>query len=81
MLEVTKETFEAEVLQAEGKVLVDFYGDGFLYHMIRILVGTLVDIGRGASYDISAVLEGKNRSLSGPLAPAQGLCLMEVFYD
>jgi len=67
--------------ETEHELILDFYGDGFLYHMIRILVGTLVDIGGGKEYDIPAVVEGKDRSLAGPLAPAQGLCLMEVFYD
>ena len=67
--------------EKDGELILDFYGDGFLYHMIRIIVGTLVDIGRGNEYDLAAILEAKNRSLAGPLAPAQGLCLMEVFYD
>ena len=70
-----------DITETEGELVLDFYGDGFLYHMIRILVGTLIDIGSGASYDIPAVLEGRSRALAGPLAPAQGLCLMEVFYD
>ena len=60
---------------------VEFTGNGFLHNMVRILVGTLVEVGRGArSADSIHVLFGGKRSEAGFLAPAQGLCLMEVFY-
>ena len=60
---------------------LEFTGNGFLHNMVRILVGTLVEVGRGErkAESISALFSGK-RADAGFLAPAQGLCLMEVFY-
>ena len=56
-------------------------GNGFLHNMVRILVGTLVEVGRGErSADSIPALFGGKRSEAGFLAPAQGLCLMEVYY-
>ena len=56
-------------------------GNGFLHNMVRILVGTLVEVGRGERHPegIPELFGGK-RSEAGFLAPAQGLCLMEVYY-
>ena len=59
---------------------VDLEGEGFLFHMVRIIVGTCVDIGRGhwpASH-IQEILAACDRSRAGHCAPAQGLCLMEI---
>jgi tRNA pseudouridine38-40 synthase len=63
-------------------VIVDVKGTGFLKNMVRIIVGTLVQVGRGAlgSDRIPGVLAGKDRRRSGITAPPQGLCLVEVFY-
>lgn len=56
-------------------------GNGFLHNMVRILVGTLVEVGRGErSIDSIEGLFGSQRSQAGFLAPPQGLCLMEVVY-
>lgn len=58
-----------------------FTGNGFLHNMVRILVGTLVEVGRGArSADSIPELFGGKRADAGFLAPPQGLCLMEVVY-
>ncbi len=69
----------------EGACEVDIYitGDGFLYNMVRIIVGTLIEIGKGerAPEDILKVLENKNREEAGFTAPAQGLTLYNVKYD
>ena len=69
-------------LRQEGEELQIFFtGNGFLHHQVRILVGTLVEVGRGErSADSVAQLFGGKRSGAGFLAPAQGLCLMEVTY-
>lgn len=58
-------------------------GDGFLYNMVRIIVGTLLAVGRGdlCAEDISDILNQKNRELAGETIPAKGLCLMEVTYE
>ena len=71
-----------EVEQYPGEIRLTFTGNGFLYHMVRILTGTLLETGRGAyppEY-VREILEGKNRELAGPCAPACGLCLKEVRY-
>jgi len=60
---------------------LEFTGNGFLHNMVRILVGTLVEVGRGErSADCITDLFGGKRAEAGFLAPAQGLCLMEVMY-
>lgn len=57
-------------------------GDGFLYHMVRIMVGTLLEIGKGQRIkeDIPTILASRVRENAGMTVPAQGLCLMEVQY-
>ena len=59
-----------------------FHGNGFLQHMVRIMVGTLLQAGLGEIEpgQMADIIEGKNRSLAGPIAPARGLCLMKVDY-
>ena len=59
-----------------------FHGNGFLQNMVRIMTGTLLEIGWGKrdADDMSAIIEDKDRKLAGFTAPAQGLCLMKVDY-
>ena len=66
----------------EGEELVfSFTGDGFLYNMVRILVGTLLEVGQNKrAEDSIPTLFGAKREDAGYLVPAQGLCLMEVTY-
>jgi len=60
--------------------LIDVYvtGNGFLYNMVRIIAGTLIEVGQGkiSPSDISGILESKDREKAGPTAPAKGLTLM-----
>ena len=70
-----------EIRRCGQEIQIDFTGNGFLHNMVRILVGTLVEVGRGArNADSIPELFGGKRAEAGFLAPAQGLCLMEVFY-
>lgn len=71
-----------DIFRKNGKIYLDFYGNGFLYNMVRILTGTLIEVGLGMKRpeDIPVILETKNRELAGAKAPAQGLCLMRVEY-
>lgn len=66
----------------KGILTMDFTGNGFLYHMVRILVGTLLEIGEGKREpeDIIKILQAKERPAAGFTAPPQGLYLVEVFY-
>ena len=63
-------------------VYVEVEGDGFLYNMVRNIVGTLVEVGVGRwkPEKINEILEAKDRTAAGPLARAQGLCLMWIKY-
>lgn len=58
------------------------HGNGFLHHMVRNLVGTFIEVGRGriAPTMMADILTGRDRALAGPTAPASGLCLMRVLY-
>ena len=67
----------------EGEwVYVDVVGDAFLYNMVRNIVGTLVEvgIGRWRPEKLEEILDAKDRTAAGPIAPAAGLCLMWVKY-
>ena len=63
-------------------IIIDIQADGFLYNMVRNIVGTLVEIGRGRfpKESLKKILLAKNRKQAGPTAPAQGLFLLEVKY-
>lgn len=70
-----------EIQKDENELRLYFTGNGFLHNMVRILVGTLVEVGRGERQPESIPeLFGGKRAEAGFLAPAQGLCLMEVQY-
>lgn len=67
--------------QQDQELQLRFTGNGFLHHMVRILVGTLIEVGRGVRTPESVgELFGAKREQAGFLAPAQGLCLEEVVY-
>jgi tRNA pseudouridine38-40 synthase len=70
---------------ATGADLIEYEitGDGFLRHMVRTIVGTLVEIGRGARpvEFMSEAIRTKNRAAVGPTAPPEGLFLVAVAYD
>ena len=69
-------------IRSNGKELqILFTGNGFIHNQVRIMVGTLIEVGRGVrNADRISALFGGKRCDAGYLAPAQGLCLMEVTY-
>lgn len=70
-------------LVEEGELLhLDVKGSGFLRNMVRIMVGTLVEVGLGRrnADHVALLFEGAGVHAAGPTAPPQGLCLMEVYY-
>lgn len=71
-----------EIFRDGADLVLDFTGEGFLYHMVRIMVGTLADVGahRILPGQIPGILAAKDRKQAGQLAPACGLMLMEVTY-
>jgi len=74
--------FRCDVTAEDKWIYVDVEGDGFLYNMVRNIVGTLVEVGRGrwSPEKINEILEAKDRTAAGPIAPAEGLCLMWIKY-
>lgn len=74
--------FSIQIDKTGGRIDITFTGDGFLYNMVRILTGTLIEIGIGTReiHSIQDVFDTKDRTRAGFTAPAQGLCLMEVRY-
>jgi len=74
--------FRCDVTAEDKWIYVNVEGDGFLYNMVRNIVGTLIDIGLGRwePEKINEILEAKDRTVAGRLAPAQGLCLMWIKY-
>ena len=70
-----------EIRRAGEEVQITFTGNGFIHNQVRIMVGTLIEVGRGArNADSIPDLFGGKRAQAGFLAPAQGLCLEEVIY-
>lgn len=70
-----------EISRCDDELRILVTGNGFLHSMVRIIVGTLIEVGRGErSADSIPALFGGKRADAGFLAPAQGLCLQEVFY-
>ncbi|MFA1715195.1 tRNA pseudouridine(38-40) synthase TruA [Peribacillus frigoritolerans] len=73
---------EMDFEESDDFLVFRFVGEGFLYNMVRILVGTLLEVGSGkmSPHDMSGILDKKDRSFAGKTAPAQGLYLWKVFY-
>jgi len=70
-------------IRLSGEIIEIFFrGDGFLYNMVRIIVGTLLEVGlnKYPPGEVSTILSSGDRSRAGPTAPPQGLCLLSVEY-
>lgn len=74
--------YNIEISEKENEIVIDYTGDGFLQNMVRILTGTLIEIGDGRKNpkDVVEILKKKDRKLAGYTAPAHGLMLMRVEY-
>ena len=77
-----KEISSVRLVEQEPLLLVDVKGSGFLRGMVRIMVGTLLEVGMGkrAPEEVAALLDGGDRLAAGRTAPAHGLCLMRIDY-
>jgi tRNA pseudouridine38-40 synthase len=71
-----------EISQDGDRISFRFIGNGFLYNMVRILVGTLIEVGSGKRQpeEIVGILEKRDRRYAGKTAPGHGLYLWKVFY-
>lgn len=79
----TIRTIYAIIVEVQGdKLRIEYRGSGFMYHMVRILTGTLLEVGDGrrTPESVKAALAGRDRADAGFLAPARGLTLKEVYY-
>jgi len=77
-----REVIRCDIERCGEWIEIDVEGTGFLRKMVRTIVGTLIDVGRGhtAPGDIPAIIESRDRKRAGPTAPPQGLYLVEVKY-
>ena len=74
--------YDAKVWREEDLVKIELTGNGFLYNMIRIIAGTLLEVGEGKHepIDVKKILDAQDRNKAGKTLPASGLCLMRVEY-
>ena len=72
-----------DILTTGDEITIRITGNGFLYNMVRIIVGTLIRVGRGfyEPEKVQEILEAKDRKAAGVTAPAHGLMLMEIKYE
>lgn len=77
-----REITHLELLEQGNEIELIFKGTGFLYHMVRIIAGVILDVGKGLikAEDIPGLFDAKNRSLVGLTLPPEGLYLWEVSY-
>ena len=75
--------YSANLITEGSNIAIDLTGNGFLYNMVRIIAGTLVDVGLGkiAPEEIQNIIESKDRTKAGKTLPPQGLMLLKVDYD
>lgn len=71
--------YSVKVLEQGEDLVIQVCGNGFLYNMVRIIAGTLMEIGQGkrAPEEIRTILEARDRAVAGPTAPAHGLLLVK----
>lgn len=77
-----RSVYEIRFQETEEELQIIYNGNGFLQNMVRIMTGTLIEVGEGKKKpeDIPSIIASKNRERAGFTAPAQGLTLMEVKY-
>ena len=70
------------ISEKNGLIDIEIEADGFLYNMVRNIVGTLIEVGRGRfpSGCARGILKSRDRRAAGPTAPSKGLCLLRVHY-
>lgn len=74
---------EIKIEEKDAEIWMTFVGNGFLHHMVRIMTGTLLEVGTGKTdpQSMAQLLEKRDRQCAGRTAPAQGLALVQVLYD
>ncbi|HHU73851.1 MAG TPA: tRNA pseudouridine(38-40) synthase TruA [Clostridiales bacterium] len=82
VLDTVRTIYKLEVHKNGDIITIRVNGNGFLYNMVRIIVGTLLEVGRGSIQPemVKEILEKKDRKFAGPTAPANGLILVNIEY-
>ena len=77
-----RKIFKAEIYERDERIYIELTGNGFLYNMIRIIAGTLLDVGleKIKPEEIKNIIESKDRKKAGKTLPPAGLCLINVNY-
>lgn len=75
--------YSLEVTRIEENIYIDILGNGFLYNMVRIIAGTLINVGKGSTQvlEVPEIMASLDRSRAGATAPAKGLTMMAVYYE
>ena len=76
-----REIYEAEIINESGELTFRFVGSGFMRYMIRILVGTLVEIGYGRKKDLLGIMLKEDRKYAGKNSSSHGLYLEKIWYE
>jgi len=82
LLYPVRKVTRSEIKKSGDEIIYTIEANGFLRYMVRTIVGTILEVGRGrvALEDIESIFGEKKRTLSSPTAPAKGLCLIKVIY-
>ncbi|MCP1109781.1 tRNA pseudouridine38-40 synthase [Lachnospiraceae bacterium PF1-21] len=80
--DMVRKILKIKIISNGEKVRITYYGSGFLYHMVRIITGTLLEVGAGKrkASDMKRILASKDRQTAGFLTPPRGLFLRKVYY-
>lgn len=83
VLSTVRTVYSLDIQKENGMLTFRITGNGFLYNMVRIIVGTLLQVGVGyyEPKEIQTILEAKDRTKAGPSVPARGLRLVQIVYD
>ena len=83
VVDTVRTVYSLEISRYEDMISITICGSGFLYNMVRIIAGTLLQVGKGQIEPeaLKYIIESKDRANAGPTAPAKGLTLMKIEYD
>jgi len=81
--DTVRTVYDIKLQQQKDLIVMEVTGNGFLYNMVRIIAGTLIDVGRGKIpvEDITEIIDSKDRKRGGHTAKASGLFLKRVYYN
>lgn len=81
--ETVRTVYSLDVIKEEDTITIRISGNGFLYNMVRIIAGTLMEVGRGTypPEHVAAIIDARDRKQAGPTAVAQGLTLISMEYE